>query len=263
MSESINSLFQSALDEGNLSRQAFQVLQMADIGNQIQNQIGVTDLGVTTSETILVASNIDDSGSIDSYGNTQNIIDGHNNTIDALSGSKQRNSIEFYTQYINGFVLNNWVPLDSAVRMDSNNYNPCLGTPLYDSSVLLLGQVIARVQNYQQSGQVPRSGVIIVTDGSDVSSRKSNASDVSALVDSMLADEMAIVAFLGVEDGHTDFRSVARAMGIRDNWILTTKSDASEIRRAFNMFSSSMVRASQNAGAFSQVAAGGFMATAP
>jgi len=47
-------------------------------------------------------------------------------------------------------------------------------------------------------------------------------------------------------------------MGIPDAWILTPGNNASDIRKAFNVFSQSAVRASQGAGAFSKTALGGF-----
>ena len=46
-------------------------------------------------------------------------------------------------------------------------------------------------------------------------------------------------------------------MGIEDRWILTPGNNPSEIRRAFQVFSQSAVRASQ-AASFSQGTVGGF-----
>ena len=49
-----------------------------------------------------------------------------------------------------------------------------------------------------------------------------------------------------------------KSLPIEDRWILTPKSDASAIRRAFQVFSQSALRASQGAGNFSSAALGGF-----
>ena len=73
----------------------------------------------------------------------------------------------------------------------------------------------------------------------------------------MTRSEAHIVAAMGISDGITDFRAVFRDMGIEDRWILTPGNNPSEIRRAFQVFSQSAVRASQ-AASFSQGAAGGF-----
>jgi len=63
----------------------------------------------------------------------------------------------------------------------------------------------------------------------------------------MLAQENHIVAAMGISDGTTDFREVFRKMGIADRWILTPGNSASEIRRAFSVFSQSAVRAAAGA----------------
>lgn len=48
-------------------------------------------------------------------------------------------------------------------------------------------------------------------------------------------------------------------MGIEDRWILTPGQGASDIRRAFQVFSQSAVQASQGATAFHQASVGGFL----
>ena len=74
----------------------------------------------------------------------------------------------------------------------------------------------------------------------------------------MLMQETHIVAAMGIDDGGlTDFRSVFREMGFHDEWILTPANNPSDIRRAFQVFSQSAVRASQGAASFSQTAQGG------
>ena len=71
-------------------------------------------------------------------------------------------------------------------------------------------------------------------------------------------NEDHIIAAMGIDDGRTDFRKVFREMGIPDQWILTPGNTPAEIRKAFRVFSSSAVRASQSGASFSQMAAGGF-----
>jgi hypothetical protein len=77
-------------------------------------------------------------------------------------------------------------------------------------------------------------------------------------VEDMLRQEKHIIAAMGIDDGHTDFRQVFREMGIQDRWILTPGNSDQEIRRAFQTFSQSAVKASQGAGHFSRAALGGF-----
>src|SRR5690606_36401895 len=71
------------------------------------------------------------------------------------------------------------------------------------------------------------------------------AATVRALVRDLFAQENHVVAAMGISDGATDFRAVFREMGIPDRWILTPGNSASEIRKAFQVFSRSAVAASQ------------------
>ena len=94
--------------------------------------------------------------------------------------------------------------------------------------------------------------------GADEHSRRATAQTVAMLVRDMRQAETHIVAAMGIDDGSTDFRRVFREMGIEDQWILTPGNDASQIRRAFQVFSQSAVRASQSAAHFGQAVLGGF-----
>jgi hypothetical protein len=82
--------------------------------------------------------------------------------------------------------------------------------------------------------------------------------EVKALAQDMLRKEVHIIAAMGIDDKRTDFHGVFKDMGVRDEWILTPGNSPSEIRKAFQVFSQSAVRASQNAASFSKTALGGF-----
>ena len=140
--------------------------------------------------------------------------------------------------------------------MDSRNFDPNDGTPLYDQSVVLLGTVLAKTRQFAAAGVPARTVTLIITDGADAGSVRSRAADVKVLVTDMLKAERHIVAAMGVDDGSTDFREVFREMGIEDRWILTPGSGAGDIRRAFQVFSQSALRASQSAGSFSKTSVG-------
>ena len=104
----LGSLFQSAHEEGDLSAQSLRLLNVVDVGQQIQAGIGISALDIQASEVILVAVMPDDSASILHAGNAQVVRDGHNLVKGSLMGSKQRNSVMFTTRYLNGLVLNPW-----------------------------------------------------------------------------------------------------------------------------------------------------------
>ncbi|MBI2483381.1 hypothetical protein HYV74_04385 [Candidatus Uhrbacteria bacterium] len=257
-SQNVSQLFQAAQQEGDLSAQSAAILLAPDMGLQIQAGLGAQIDDVQASEVFLVALMPDDSGSIASANNEQTVRDGHNLVIEALRDSKQGDGIRAHCRYLNGKVLYAFGSLDAAVKMDGRNYRADQGTPLYDQTVVLLGTVLAEAKAFEDAGVPARTATLIITDGADLHSRR-KAKDVKAIVDDMLRKEMHIVAAMGIDDGGgTDFRRVFRDMGIRDEWILTPGNSASEIRRAFSVFSRSAVRASQSAGSFSQTAAGGF-----
>ncbi|OLP20157.1 hypothetical protein BST81_01610 [Leptolyngbya sp. 'hensonii'] len=253
----LNSLFQTAQDDGTLSSASIQALNVLDIGAQIQAGLGIHVDDVAASEVVLVTMMPDDSGSIRFGSNAQAVRGGHNAVLDALATSKQQDNILVHTRYLNGFVLYPYCPLAQAVRMDTQNYDPNQGTPLYDQTIVLLGTVLAKAQEFADNGVPVRTVTLIITDGADAHSMKATAKDVATIVKDMLRAETHIVAGMGIDDGSTDFRQVFREMGIRDEWVLTPGNSEGEIRKAFQVFSQSAVRASQSAASFSQ-SIGGF-----
>lgn len=258
----VNQLFQTAHEEGVLSTDALQVLTVVDLGAQIQAGLGITVDDVQASEVVLVTVMPDDSGSIRYAHNAQAVRDGHNLVLDALGASKQRDNILVHNRYLNGQVLYPYCPLEQAERMDGRNYDPNLGTPLYDQTVVLLGTVLAKAQQFADNGVPARTVTLLITDGADAHSTRFGARDVAALVRDMRRSETHIVAAMGIEDGSTDFRRVFSEMGIDDRWILSPKNSQSEIRRAFEVFSQSAIRATQGGVSFSQTAMGGGFASA-
>jgi hypothetical protein len=244
----INDLFQSAHDDGLLSTASLQVLDVNDIGAQIQAGLGIEIDDVTSSEVVLVTIMPDDSGSIRFSGNAQAVRGGHNAVLDALSSSKQKDNILIHTRYLNGHVLYPYCPLSQAVRMTPKNYDPNEGTPLYDQTIVLLGTVLAKAQEFADNGVPVRTITLIITDGADAHSVRADAKDIASVVRDMLKAENHIIAAMGIDDGYTYFRQVFQDMGIRDEWILTPGNSDSEIRKAFQVFSQSAVRVSQSAG---------------
>lgn len=243
----VKKLLDDAHDQGALSAKSLKTLDVVDVGQQIQAGLGVTIDDIGSSEVVLVTMMPDDSQSIAHAGNTDAVRDGHNFVLQALGGSKQAGEVLAHTRYLNGHVLCPYTALDHAVAMDAVNYRPNLGTPLYDQTCVVLGTVIAKAQELAQAGIAVRTVTLIITDGGDYGSTRCKPADVKAIVDDMLAQENHIVAAMGISDGSTDFKSVFKQMGIPDRWILTPGNSASEIRRAFAVFSQSAVKASQGA----------------
>ena len=255
----INDLFQSASEEGLLSSTSLQALDVNDIGAQIQAGLGIDVDDVMASEVVLVTIMPDDSGSIRFASNSQAVRGGHNSVLDALMASPQQDNILIHNRYLNGYVLYPYCPLSQAVRMTRENYDPHLGTPLYDQTLVLLGTVLAKAQDFADNGVPVRTVTLIITDGADAGSVRADASTVASVVQDMLRSENHIIAAMGIDDGGcTDFRQVFQQMGIRNEWILTPGNSDGEIRKAFQVFSQSAVRVSQSSTNFNQTFGGGF-----
>lgn len=254
----LDDLFHAAHGDGLLSAASLEVLTGVDLGEKIQAGLGISVDDVESSEVVLVTIMPDDSGSIRGAGNEAAVRDGHNLVIEALGASKQTGGILAHTRYLNGSVLFPYRPIEHVVRMTPQNYAANLGTPLYDQAVVLLGSVLAKTRELEDSGVVARSITLLITDGVDEHSTRATARDVAHLVADLTKTELHIVAAMGISDGSVDFRKVFGEMGIADRWILTPGNSPSEIRRAFQVFSQSAVRASQ-AASFSRAGLGGFM----
>lgn len=252
----VSQLFQEAHEAGDLSQESMEAFTIVDPGAQIQNALGVDVDDVTASDVVLVTIMVDDSGSM--HKNRDVAAEGHNEILDALDKSAQKDNLLVHSRLLNGKLISPFCSLDQVDRLDpQDNYKCNQGTPLYDQSITLLATVLAKTQEFADNGVPARSVTLIVTDGADVHST-AKASAVKHVVEDLLRTENHIIAFMGIDDGYTDFRQVARNMGIRDEWILTPGNSAKDIREAFALFSQSAVRASQNAASFSKAAMGGF-----
>jgi len=266
MSENIKILFEGAVNDGNLSQKSLQALNMIDPGAQIQQGFGVKVGDVKAAEVVLVTLLIDNSGSIRFVaGNTEAVRDGHNSVLAALGDSKQQDGILVMCRYFtpgpnSSCVLYPYCALKDAVQMTPQNYDPDGGTPLYEQTVVTLGGVVAKAQEFEDNGVSVRTVTAIITDGNDENpGGKATTSHCKSLVDDMLAAEKHIVCAMGIDDGgRTDFQKVFNDMGIQSQWILTPKNTPKEIRKAFGTISQSAVRASQSAASFSKAALGGF-----
>jgi hypothetical protein len=271
------------------------VLTADTLGPAIQAGLGdITLDDVKSSELTLVTQVVDDSTSIRMEGNSQPVREGHNLVLDALGGSKQASSLLISTRLLNRDVLFPYRPLSGAVRLDTSNYNPSGGTPLYEQTDIVLTSVGIRMAEFDQGGVTVRSVTAIITDGADSEhydprnpENPNVPPSLTQKVKGLLKSERHIIIGVGISDVKgkcfacgfdldqappddnkcpschnvvgTDFKRVFREMGIRDEWILTPKNTPHEIREAFATVSQSAVRASQAAGTgFSQVALGGF-----
>ncbi len=254
----VEDLFQAAVSDGAISDAAMRAIKVANYGAAIQANLGITPADVKAAEVVLLNLLLDDSGSIEDAGNTDAVRDGVNGVIDALTGAKKRDDVLIYVELLNKGLLQPYILLKDAPRLSAGNFRPYGQTPLFAKSAQFLGTVIAKAQEFALNGVACRTVSLIVTDGGDNASGSTRARDVAAIARDMLATESHIIFGYGISDGMTDFRKVFADMGFRQNAIRTSANDPKEIRKEFQLFSQSAVRASQNAQSFSKVAGGGF-----
>lgn len=165
----------------------------------------------------IVTSFIDDSGSIQAYGNAPAIRRGHNAAIEHYrTPEAQPDHVLIGTRYLNGRTLFPPIHPAQAVLMNERNYCPNQGTPLFREGARALmaheAAVATMADNFSAIGCF-----IFMTDGAN--NEDGTAADVKRVVDRLLATGTHLIYGLGVEDGSTDFRAVFRSMGILDDFI--------------------------------------------
>lgn len=249
----LNSVFSAAANQALISPASLQTLTTMDLGNQIQNALGISADAIDASEVFLLSILVDDSSSIRDANNEDNVRNGVNLVLESLGGSKAENEILVHMSALNRGTLTPFIPLNKAPRLDAANYRGQGSTPLYDKSIAMLGTVLAKEREFAGQGVATRTLTLIVTDGADCGST-SSPRDVAPLVSDLRKRENHIILAMGIDDGGTtDFRAIFGKMGIQDQWVLTPGNSPSEIRRAFVVASKSAVQASQGAAAFSKV----------
>jgi len=268
----VGALFQAAHEDDAIGQQSLNALQIVDLGAKIADAMGTPADQFQQSEVILLAILVDNSGSIRFAGNSDAVRDGCNTIIGALTESKQQDNIMALIRLLSPIsgmagseVLYPYGLIDDAPKLDQHNYNPNEGTPLYDETLVFLGSVLAKAQEYADQGIPCRTISLIITDGADQHSpthcggRGTTPDKVKVLVEDMLRQENHIIGAMGIKDDDgVDYNLIFKSMGLRDEWISTPKSDPTSIRKQCQVFSQSAVRASQSAASFSQQALGGF-----
>jgi hypothetical protein len=252
METSITALFQDAHGEGTIGTDSLNLLTPLDYNGQLQLAMGISADDVDAAEVTLVTMLMDNSTSMSRMADAAR--EGQHEMIQALGGSKAATGVLMAGWSFDPQPIHGYLPLGNVPLLDSNNYYPHVPrTPLFSSTVQVLGGVVAKTQEFSSNGVPVRSVTVIVTDGGDNDSPRHTAADVANLVGDLERTEMHIVMMIGIDDGFTDFRDVGRQMGIRDDRVMPIGSTPSELRRAVNVVSQSALQVSQSAGTISQV----------
>ena len=242
----LSSLFSSAQSAGTISAQTAQIITGNLGAIVIAGAAGKDAEDIVASDVMLVTLLVDASSSIHSRNLEDAVRDGQNMLVDALSQSRERDSILMALWTFNDDirVVHSYVGVDDVTRLDAKSYQAVGSTRLYDTWCDALAANVAYAQRLRDAGTPCKSVVVVITDGEDAGSRRRTA-DCERISRDLLASEQFTLAFVGVGID-VDFHSVARAMGIPDGSItVQTQATASGLRKVFRMVSQSTIRASQ------------------
>jgi len=236
-----NAAFNAAVDDETISVESASIITVNENVLAGMNGLGVDDIEV--SEVVLVTVVIDDSASIDFRNLRDAFIEGQNELVNALADSKEADNIMFAQAQMNTGVMHSYVPVKDAIMLERANFAPDHGTPLYDSYVDGLAANIAYAQMLKETGTPVKNIFIIITDGEDTTSRSKSEKQCYTLTRDLLASEQFVIGFIGAGND-TNFREVAKNMGIPDGSILEVDATASAIRGAFKFASKSAIKVS-------------------
>ena len=236
----IASLLTNAAESGDITTKTANLLTNAATLREIKKGDGVSTDTYPHSAVRIITILLDDSTSIRDNGNTPHLIDGHNQIIQALRGASKKQQLETIVscRTLNNGPVYEYKHLADVPKLTTATFAPGGPTPLFDQSIVTVGSVIAKVQEFENAGIAARTWTLIVSDGGDYGSRR-KANDVATVVAELNSEQHLIMA-MGVSDGSTDFNKVFLAMGVKQSNIhVVNGSDPAALRRMFNQASQS------------------------
>ena len=257
----INALLSGAEQDGHISPQTTAVLKTRNLNALLQQGLGKPAVSVSLAQIFGQVVVLDDSSSIADANNEQIIRDGFNSMRKELISSTARDEIMIAVTQLNRGILVPFTPLVDCVELNSSNYEGNGRTPQYEGIVTGAGLLLSKWREFADQGAEFRGALVFVGDGAHYNpGGKLRKDDVRQTLEDLRRQgpERFLALFIGIDDGHTDFKAEGIAMGFDANKILTPKNTGSEIRKAFQVASRASKTASQSAGGFSKVATGGF-----
>lgn len=214
----------------------------------VQNLDGQTGLGcvgaqvddLNTDDVTLVSIIIDESSSMDHV--RDDVIDAFNTMARALNDSKAADSIllSAWTFADHPKLLFGYTPIANVKDLTRAEYNPSGMTALYDATLDGMTGIIGYGQDLRNNGIRTRAIVVVISDGGDNTSRQTSHS-IKTVAEDLMKQEFYTLAYIGMGDPAT-FKKIADSMGFPQ--ILTIGNTASEVRKALNMVSASIIRTS-------------------
>jgi len=264
----VGNLLNMAGNNGTVSQEVLNLMTSMDIGAQINNGLGITPDNVASSDAILIAMILDNSGSIRAADAEQAVCDGQNIYVDAFSGSKAEPGIMMATWLVNEKdPVQPFVQMSQVIRLENGvNYRAIGGTPLYERICVVLSTMLLKMKSeFFDAGISCKGYLLVVSDGQDEHSdlKKFNPKAIKKLLGELGEDFM--MQFMGINGKGSysiNFEDIALEMGVQKQNIITTTTNPHDIRQGFGMGSKS-AKAASKATNLNTVVAGGFAATTP
>jgi hypothetical protein len=226
-----------------------------DPGAKLAQRLGRPVGVIHAAKSTLFAEVVDDSSSIDEFNNTQAVMDGRNEVINALRGanSLQRDGLSVLTIRMNAGPLdtqNLFLGIMDVPLLDHSNYRSSGVTPLYQRTVEAALLLIAAAEAQLRKGVKSSLLLHIITDGEDVpldarsGGKHTTPAEVAKVLEDLRRREDSLIRATGIPGNRRiDFHQVFGAMGILPAEIVDiqagTQADRGKaIRAHFQQFSS-------------------------
>lgn len=241
-STDVKGVLDMALADGDLSATSHAILVENLDPLTVQGAQGVSPDDLAEDRVTLFIPLLDETGSrFDEAGLMRSE---YNKMIDALEKSKASETI-LVSSWLFGTsssLLHGFVPLEDSVQLDGGNYQPAGMTAMYDATLDVLTSTTAYAKTLLDQGYRLKVVIVLLTDGEDNSSR-SYSGDVRKVVEDLLDQEIYIFAMVAFGTGHA--QSSASQMGFPSENVIEFGESERDIRHAFQLVSSSVIRQSQ------------------
>ncbi len=244
MTTSVNpkAALNSALQDGDLSGASHQILvenldTLTTLGAQ-----GVSPDDLSEDRITLFIPIVDATGSRWSEADIMRAE--YNKMLDALQKSKASDTI-LVSSWLFGTrtdLLHGFVPLADAARLDTGNYNPDGMTAMFDAILDVFTSTAAYAKTLLDQGYRVKIVIVPITDGEDNRS-SATAQMVRQVAQDLLNQEIYVLAMVAFGSGYA--QAEAANMGFPADNVIEYGDDAKNIRKAFQLVSSSVIRQSQ------------------
>jgi len=241
--DDVKSLFNSAVDDGDLSTQASVLMINSLDGSNLVGCMGAAIDDIETDDVTLVSTVLDASASMSNFKSV--VKEAYDKSIQAYKGSKTAGSILASTRTFHSSqnIIHGFKKVEEIDKIGSD-YNPIgNSTALYDALIDALTGIKAYSKTLNDNGVRTKCVVVVYSDGEDNDSNKT-AANVKTISKDLLASEKFYLVYVGFQHNQNDdLKKVASAMGFPN--VLTAAATESEIRKAIDLVSKSIIRTSQ------------------